>query len=283
MADKTTRRCRESVNTGRRGDAETRGIRNYIGRSSVFFIFFLVSFFCFQSCSVFNSKDNLDQITVVASSSFSRAFEELTKAYTTKNRAIVIMSYDATQNIAKQIENGAPFDVFVSADLEVIAKLRTENLIVRESEKIFARGSLVLWLQPSSKLKISKLEDLSNSDITRIAIANPEIAPYGRAAVDTLKKMNLWEKVKDKVIYGQNVTQVKQYAETGNVDLAFVALAIVKDSHGTIIEVDEGLHQPLDNSIAIIKDSESKEAAQKFIDFVLSDEGKAILKKYGYR
>lgn len=283
MADETTRRCREAVKTGRRGDAETRGSRNCFGRTGVCFILFLLSFFFFQSCSVFTSKDSLDQITVVASSSFSRAFEELTKAYTTKNRAIVIMSYDATQNIAKQIENGAPFDVFVSADIEVIAKLRTENLIVRESEKIFARGSLVLWLPPSSKLKISKLEDLSNSDITRIAIANPEIAPYGRAAVDTLKKMNLWEKVKDKVIYGQNVTQVKQYAETGNVDVAFVALAIVKDSQGTIIEVDEGLHQPLDNSIAIIKDSESKEAAQKFIDFVLSDEGKAILKKYGYR
>lgn len=283
MADKTTRRCREAVDTGRRKDAETRGSRNCFGSSSIFFILFLLSFFFFLSCSVFTSKDSLDQITVVASSSFSRAFEELTKAYTTKNRAIVIMSYDATQNIAKQIENGAPFDVFVSADLEVIARLRTENLIVRESEKIFARGSLVLWLPPSSKLKISKLEDLSNSDITRIAIANPEIAPYGRAAVDVLKKMKLWEKVKDKVLYGQNVTQVKQYAETGNVDVAFVALAIVKDSQGTIIEVDEGFHQPLDNSIAIIKDSESKEAAQKFIDFVLSDEGKAILNKYGYR
>lgn len=275
--EETTRGC---------ADAQTRGFRNNAVRLSLIFLIFLILIFpllLLQSCSIFISKNSSNQIIVVASSSFSKAFGELTKAYTTKKGVVVIMSYDATANIAKQIENGAPYDVFVSADVEAIVKLKNEDLIVRESEKIFARGRLVLWLPPSSKIKISKLEDLAKTDITRIAIANPEIAPYGRAAVDALQKLNLWEKVKDKIIYGQNVTQVKQYAETGNVDVAFAALAIIKDSQGVIIEVEENLHQPLDNSIAIIKDSKSKEAAQEFIDFVLSDEGKTILKKYGYK
>jgi molybdate transport system substrate-binding protein len=244
-------------------------------------VFALVFCFLFlQSCSFLKTDNRVEEITVVASSSLSKAFDELTKTYITKNRAVVITSYDATQNIAKQIENGAPFDIFASADSEAIVKLRKEGLIATESEKIFARGSLVLW---SPSLEIKGIEDLTNQNITRIALANPEIAPYGHAAIEVLKQKNLYEQVKDKIIYGQNVTQVKQYAETGNVDAAFVPLALVKDEQGAKIEIDEKLHQPLENSIAIIKDSKQQKAAQRFLDFILSEECQTILKRYGYK
>jgi len=242
------------------------------------FLFLLV--FSFQSCSLFNSKQSSNEITVAASSSLSKAFDELAKAFTSKTNINVITSYDATANLQKQIENGAPFDVFASADAEAIVKLRKSGFTIRESEKIFARGSLVLW---APSLQIKNLEELTNINITRIAIANPEIAPYGRAAVAVLKKKNLYEQVKGKLIFGQNVTQAKQYAETGNVDVAFVPLSLVKDAKGTIIEIEEGLYERLDNSIAVIKDSKAQTSAQRFVDFVLSEEGKAILKKYGYK
>jgi molybdate transport system substrate-binding protein len=259
-------------------DEEDEGDEGVSFRKKVFV--FLFCLFFLQSCLPLKNDEGVEEIIVVASSSLSKAFDELTKIYTTKNRAVVITSYDATTNIAKQIENGAPFDVFASADTEAIVKLRKEGLIVTESEKIFARGSLILW---SPSLQIKSIEDLTNQNITRIALANPEIAPYGRAAVETLKQKNLYEQVKDKIIYGQNVTQVKQYAETENVDVGFVPLSLVKDEQGTKIEIDEKLHQPLENSIVILKDSKQQKAAQRFLDFVLSEEGKAILKKYGYK
>ncbi len=249
-------------------------------KKQIAFILLCYSIFVFTNCNSNNSQNEENQITVAASSSLSKAFDELAKAFTAKTKINLTTSYDATANLQKQIENGAPFDVFASADAEAIVKLRKNGFTIRESEKIFARGSLVLW---SPSLQIKNLEELTNPNITRIAIANPEIAPYGRAAIEALKKKNLYEQVKDKLIFGQNVTQVKQYAETGNVDVAFIPLSLAKDVKGTVIEIDASLYEPLDNSIAVIKESKAQTSAQRFVDFVMSEEGQAILRKYGYK
>ena len=117
----------------------------------------------------------------------------------------------------------------------------------------------------------------------RIGIAKPDIAPYGRATIETLRALNLWPQLEPKAIYGQNVLQVRQYAATGNVDAAFIPLALARSDDGNFIEVDDRLHQPINHAIAIVKNSHKQEAARRFIEFLMSPEGQAILERYGYR
>jgi molybdate transport system substrate-binding protein len=141
----------------------------------------------------------------------------------------------------------------------------------------------VLWIPQGSGAQLTRLEDLTSAGVERIGVAKPDVAPYGRATVEALRALNLWPQVEAKVIYGQNVSQVKQYAATGNVDVAFIPLALVRAGEGHVIEVDERLHQPIDQALAIVKASGKQEAARRFSDFILSNEGHALLERYGYR
>lgn len=203
--------------------------------------------------------------------------------FTAQTGVRVRFSFGATADLAKQIENGAPFDVFASADVEHVEKLNRVGLIVPGTNKLFARGRLVLWIPPGSNLTLNRIEDIARAEVERIVIAKPDLAPYGRAAVEALRAINLWTQIEPKVIYGQNVSQAKQYAATGNAEAAFIPLALVKANEGRIVEVDERLHQPIDQAIAVIKDSPQQEAAGRFVTFVLSAEGQALLERYGYK
>jgi molybdate transport system substrate-binding protein len=205
------------------------------------------------------------------------------KEFTARTGVRVRFSFGATADLAKQIENGAPFDVFASADAEHVEKLNSVGLLTPNTNKLFARGRLVLWIPPASNLTLDKIEDITRPEVERISIAKPDLAPYGRAAIEALRAMNLWPQVEQKIIYGQNVSQTKQYASTGNAEVAFIPLALVKTGEGRIIEVDERLHQPINQAIAVIKDSPQQEAAQRFLTFVLSPEGQALLERYGYK
>jgi molybdate transport system substrate-binding protein len=132
------------------------------------------------------------------------------------------------------------------------------------------------------KVTISRIEDVSRADVKTVAIAKPDLAPYGRATVETLKALAIWSEVEPKVVYGTSVTNTKQYAMSGNADVAFIPLALVKRGEGQYIEVEERLHQPIDQALAIIKASNKQEMARRFTDFVLGAEAQAILKQYGY-
>ncbi|MDT4969215.1 MAG: molybdate transport system substrate-binding protein [Acidobacteriota bacterium] len=151
------------------------------------------------------------------------------------------------------------------------------------TNKPYARGRLVLWIPPNNAVALSRIEEITHADVERIAIAKPDVAPYGRATVEALRALKLWDQVEPKVIYGQNVSQTKQYASTGNAEVAFLPLALVKPNEGRVIEVDEGLHQPIVQAIAVVKDSRQQEAARRFVDFVLSEKGQALLERFGYR
>ena len=129
---------------------------------------------------------------------------------------------------------------------------------------------------------MGKVEDITAKQFDRIAIAKPDVAPYGQAAVDSLKKLGIWNEIEPRVVYGQNVSQAKQYAATGNAEVAFIPLALVKPGEGTYVEVSESLHHPIDQALSVIKASAKQDAALQFVSFVLSTEGQQLLSKKGY-
>jgi molybdate transport system substrate-binding protein len=223
------------------------------------------------------------EITVAAASSLTDAFTELGREFTARTGARVTVSFGATADLAKQIENGAPFDVFAAADLEHVDKLSNEGLLVPGTNRLFARGRLVLWIPQGSSLNVNRIEDITSPEVERVSIAKPDVAPYGRAAVEALRALNLWTQVEPKVIYGQNVSQAKQQAATGNAEVAFVPLSLIKPGEGRSIEIDERLHGPIDHAIAVVKDSRQQELAESFVNFVMSPEGRSLLERYGYR
>lgn len=287
----------------RRGDAETqrkrktyhfsnplssslRGVSKTLPRSIFYLSLFSASLLLITGCTKDSSSTNQGEareITVAAAANLTDAFAELGKEFTARTGVRVVYSFGATADLAKQIENGAPFDLFASADVEHVDALDRKGLLVASTRAVYARGRLVLWIPPGSRAKVERLEDLTQKEAERVGIAKPDVAPYGRATVEALRALNLWQQVEPKVIYGQNVSQVKQYAATGNVDVAFIPLSLVPKSEGRIIEVDERLYQPIDQALALVRASGKQENARRFADFVLSMDGQSLLERYGYR
>ena len=229
-----------------------------------------------------DEQQNAPEINVAAAANLTDSFAEVAKQFTAKTGIRVVYSFGSTADLTKQIENGGPFDVFAAADIEHIDELNQKGLIVADSQALYARGRLVLWMPPQGRVKINRLEDVTSADVKSVAVAKPDLAPYGRATVETFKALNIWSQVEPKVVYGTNVSNTKQYAASGIADAAFIPLALVKKGEGQYLEVDERLYQPIDQALAIIKASGKQDAARRFANFVLGDEGQAILRQYGY-
>jgi molybdate transport system substrate-binding protein len=227
-------------------------------------------------------QQTAQEINVAAAANLTEAFAEVARQFTAQSGIRVVYSFGSTADLTKQIENGGPFDLFASADLEHIDELGQKGFIVPDSRALYARGRLVIWTPAQGRVKISRLEDITGADVKVVAIAKPDLAPYGRATVETLKALNIWPQVEPKVVYGTNVSNTKQYATSGNADVAFIPLALVKKGEGQYLEVDEKLHQPIDQALAIVKASGKQDMARRFVNFVLGDEGQAILQQYGY-
>ncbi|HVF50106.1 MAG TPA: molybdate ABC transporter substrate-binding protein [Pyrinomonadaceae bacterium] len=226
---------------------------------------------------------NSQEILVAAAANLTDAFAELGREFTAQTNVRVVYSFGATADLAKQVRNGAPFDVFASADVAHVEELERAGLLTNGSRALYARGSLVLWSARGGRVRLLRLEDLARADVEKIAVAKPDVAPYGRAAVEALRALNLWEQVEPKVVYAQNVSQARQFAATKNADAAFLPRALVKAGEGESIEVAESLHGPIEQELGIVRASQKQEAALRFARFVLSPEGQALLERYGYR
>ena len=229
------------------------------------------------------SQNQATELTVAAAANLTDAFAEIGPRFTSKTGIKVVFSFGATADLAKQIENGAPFDVFASADSEHVEQLETKGFLTPGSRAIYARGRLVMWLPPNSHLTADRIQDITAKSFERIAIAKPDVAPYGRATVESLQALGIWNEIESRVIYGQNVSQTKQYVATGNAEVAFIPLALVKTGEGKYIEVSDELHHPLDQALGIVKESTNQTTARKFVDFLLSSEGRELLTQKGYR
>ncbi|QQL50740.1 molybdate ABC transporter substrate-binding protein [Mucilaginibacter ginkgonis] len=186
-----------------------------------------------------------------------------------------------------QIEQGAPFDVFMSADMKYPLELEAKKLLL-EKPKIYAYGQLVLWV-PDGKASPAALKDLLLSDYTKIAVANPQLAPYGQATVEALKKQQLLTALQSKIVYGESIAQVNQYLLTGAVQAAFTAKAIVlspeQKGKGRWIDVDDSLYSPIAQGAVLLKSSRvnNYEDGRKFYAFLFSPSAKKILAAYGYK
>jgi molybdate transport system substrate-binding protein len=223
-----------------------------------------------------------DEITVAAAANLTDAFGEIGRRFTARTGVKVTNSFGATADLAKQIENGAPFDVFASADVEHVEGLARKGMLADAPRGVYARGRLVLWVPGESKAPVSRVEDLSGEGVSKIAIAKPDVAPYGRAAVESLNALGLWAKVEPKVVYSQTVAQAKQFAASGNADAAFIPRSLVREGEGAAIEVDARLHAPIDQAVGVVRASKRQEAARRFVEFLLSEEGQTVLKSFGY-
>jgi len=229
-----------------------------------------------------NGANESQSLTVAAASNLTDAFAEIGPRFSSKTGVRVVFSFGATADLAKQIENGAPFDVFAAADSEHVEQLESKGLLTPGTRAIYARGRLVMWLPPGSNLKAVRIEDITAKSFERIAIAKPDVAPYGRAAVESLRALGIWDEIAEKIIYAQNVSQAKQYVATGNAEVAFIPLALVKTGEGSYLEVSDELHRPIDQALGIVKESSKQIEARQFMDFLLSAEGQELLSKNGY-
>jgi molybdate transport system substrate-binding protein len=222
------------------------------------------------------------ELVVAAAANLTDAFAEMGSRFTSKTGIRVVFSFGATAELAKQIENGAPFDVFAAADTEHVDSLDRAGLLTPGSRALYARGRLVMWLPAGSILKAGRVEDITAKQFDRIAIPKPDVAPYGLAAVESLQRLGVWNTIESRVVYAQNVSQAKQYAATGNAEVAFIPLALVKPGEGSYIEVNENFHRPIDQALGVIQSSTKQEEARQFVSFVLSQEGQELLSNKGY-
>lgn len=229
-----------------------------------------------------SSGPKTEELTIAAAADLAPAFEELGREFEQQSRVKIIFSFGSTGMLTKQIEHGAPFDLFAAANVDFINRLDQLGLIIPESKRIYARGRITIWRQKNTLSEVNQLSDLNRAEVTRIAIANPEHAPYGLAAREAFETAGIWESVKPKLVYGENIRQTLQFAQTGNVDIAIVALSLSIPSDGDWVLIPEEMHKPLDQGLAILRTTKREALARRFSDFIFSSRGSEIMQNYGF-
>jgi molybdate transport system substrate-binding protein len=234
------------------------------------------------------------ELRVAAASDLSFAMEKLGPAFEKRTGIPLAVSLGSSGNFFVQIQNGAPFDVFLSADQGYPEKLaqagQTEGALFP-----YARGQLVLWVPTRSSLRFpsnanqvldGNLELLAKSSIGKIAIANPDHAPYGRAAIAALEHYGVYDRVKPKLVMGENIAQTAQFAQSGNADVALLALSFAAssslESQGRWVLLPENSYPPIEQAGVALKASPNKVAAKQFLEFLTSPDGQAILHDFGF-
>ena len=227
------------------------------------------------------------RLTVAVAADFAAALREIAKQYEKRGGAHVVLVMGASGNLTTQIEQGVPYDLFFSADVGYPERLQNEGLTAA-MPKVYAVGKLVLWAPKGSNIDLEKLggKALLEAPVRKIAIANPQHAPYGRAAVAFLKKAKLYDRVLGKLVMGENVAQAAQFATSGNADAAIVPLALALEpemkERGRYREIEDGLYPPIRQAAVVLKSSGKRGTAERFLEYVRSAEAAAVLARYGF-
>jgi len=226
-----------------------------------------------------------DQVQVAVAANFTAPIQALAKDFEKDTGHTLVASYGSTGQFYAQINNGAPFDVFLAADDSTPAKLEQEKAIVPGSSFTYAIGTLALW-SPKPGYVDSKGEVLRKNDFKHLSIANPKAAPYGLAATQVLEQLKLTDATHAKLVEGQNITQAYQFVSTGNAELGFVALSqIYKDgkvSEGSAWIVPANLHEPIRQDAVILSKGQDNPAAKALVDYLKTPKAAALIKSYGY-
>lgn len=249
------------------------------------FLFLLLPLLLALTAPVARTQEK--QLRIAAAADLQFALTDLAAQYEKQSGAKLAISYGSSGNFFAQIQNGAPFDLFFSADISYPKKLAEANLVDPASLQTYAVGRLVLWLPPDSPLDPSQgLKILLDPRIQKISIANPEHAPYGRAAVAALQKSGLYDQLKPKFVLGENISQAAQFVQSGSAQAGLVALSLavspaMKD--GKRWEVPQADYPLLEQGAAIVSSSPNKEAASAFLAFLKTPAARATLERYGFQ
>lgn len=226
-------------------------------------------------------------IRIAAAADLKFAMGELTESFEKRTGTKVSVTYGSSGNFFSQLQNGAPFDLFFSADIEYPKKLEASGLAEPGTLHPYAVGRIVIWMPPESKVDLPKLgwNALQDASVQKIAIANPEHAPYGRAAVAALQNAGVYEQLKSKLVYGENITQAAQFVQSGNAQAGIIAISLAVSpgmKNGKSWEIPADMHPSIEQAAIILKSARNKVAGQAFLDFVKSAEGVVVLAKYGF-
>lgn len=227
------------------------------------------------------------EIRIAAASDLKFAMEELSGEFARQAGTNVKVTYGSSGNFFSQLQNGAPFDLFFSADIEYPRKLEAAGLAEPGTIYGYAVGRVVIWVAADSKVDVAKLgwKVLLDPSVEKIAIANPEHAPYGRAAVAALQKAGIYESVKAKLVYGENISQAAQFVQSGNAQAGILAMSLAVSpamQGGKRWQIPAEAHPPLEQGAVILKNAQNKDIARAFLEFVKSKSGRATLAKYGF-
>ena len=213
------------------------------------------------------------ELRVAAAADLQFAFQEVSARFQKETGHTVGLTFGSSGNFFSQIQNGAPFDIFFSADVDYPAKLEAAGLVEPGTLSRYATGRIVLWVRRGSRIDINQgLRALIDARVRRISIANPEHAPYGRAAVAALRHEKIYDKVRDRLVLGENISQASQFVESGNADIGILALSLALapplKTEGLYYEIPTSFYPAIDQAVVILKSSTHRDIARQFLDFL---------------
>ncbi|HEY2517651.1 MAG TPA: molybdate ABC transporter substrate-binding protein [Polyangiaceae bacterium] len=242
------------------------------------------------SCRKAPSAAEPPPLRVAAASDLAEAFPAVGAAFEKATGQKVTFSFNSTGLLAKQIEQGAPFEVFAAANVSFVDEAIGAGACAADSKAVYAQGRLDMWTKADARAVPGSLADLARPEFVHVAIANPDHAPYGKAAKEALVKSGVWPAIEKKVVFGENVQQTFQFAQSGNAEVALIAHSLALASGGHATPVDPALHAPLNQAVVVCsggaRSAEERDrsgaAARKFVAFIGSNDGRAILRRYGF-
>ena len=247
----------------------------------------LVSTLIFQLMPTYATEARAGEITVAAAADLAFVFNEVCAGFQKETGNSIKISYGSSGNFFSQIKNGAPYDMFFSADVSFPKKLEAAGLTVPGSLYEYATGKVVIWVPSKSKLDLNQgLKVLLDPSIVKIAIANPVHAPYGAAAVAAMQHEGIYDQVKGKIIQGDNILQTAQFVQSGDADVGLIALSLAlappMKSAGRYVEVPPADYPPVIQAVVILKSAKDKDTAEKFMKFLKEPATVALMQQYGF-
>jgi molybdate transport system substrate-binding protein len=222
------------------------------------------------------------EVTVAAAADLQFAFQDIGALFEEQCGCKATFIFGSSGDLASQIENGLPVDVFASANITYVDGLREKGLILDDTQQLYAVGRIVLAVNRDSGVQVETLRDLLKPEVKKVAIANPEHAPYGVAAMQALQSEGIWEDLEPRLVYGENVRQALQYIQTGDAQAGIVALSVAAVPEISYTLINDSLHQPLRQALAVLRRTGEEQLARDFIAFVNGSQGRPIMKKYGF-
>jgi molybdate transport system substrate-binding protein len=223
------------------------------------------------------------EITVAAASDLAFAFPELAAAFERDTGTHVTFTFGSTGQLAKQIAEGAPYDVFAAANVSYVDEVVRADACDASTQAPYARGRIALWTKRGLVAAPTSLADLTDPRFAKIAIANPAHAPYGKAAREALERAGVWAALEPRIVYGANVQQALQFAASDNAEVAIVALSLALATDGGIADpIDPGAHAPIDQALVVCKRGKDRARALAFTRYLASPAGRAIMRRHGF-